>query len=96
MNMDFKSAKELLDLCEENQLPISEVMRQRECLLGETPRDAVDHRMAKAWEIMHASATQPLKSPSNPWAGSLAARPKSWKHIIIRRKTSAAMCCRRP
>ena len=32
MNMDFKSAKELLDLCEENQLPISEVMRQRECL----------------------------------------------------------------
>ena len=61
MNMDFKSAKELLDLCEENQLPISEVMRQRECLLGETPRDAVDHRMAKAWEIMRASATQPLK-----------------------------------
>ena len=34
MNMDFKSAKELLDLCEENQLPISEVMRQRECILG--------------------------------------------------------------
>ena len=83
MNMDFKSAKELLDLCEENQLPISEVMRQRECILGEVPRDAVDHRMAKAWEIMRAS-------------GSLAARPKSWKHIIIRRKTSAAMCCRRP
>ena len=38
MNMDFKSAKELLDLCEENQLPISEVMRQRECILGEVPR----------------------------------------------------------
>ncbi len=37
MNMDFKSAKELLDLCEENQLPISEVMRQRECILGEVP-----------------------------------------------------------
>ena len=26
MNMDFKSAEELLNLCEENQLPISEVM----------------------------------------------------------------------
>ena len=49
MNMDFKSAKELLELCEQTQLPISEVMRQRECILGETPRDAVDHRMAKAW-----------------------------------------------
>ena len=55
MNMDFKSAKELLDLCEENQLPISEVMRQRECILGEVPRDAVDHRMAKAWELLPPS-----------------------------------------
>ena len=69
MNMDFKSAKELLDLCEENQLPISEVMRQRECILGEGPRDAVDHRMAKAWEIMHASATQPLKKPIKSMGG---------------------------
>ena len=42
MNMDFKSAEELLNLCEENQLPISEVMRQRECLLGEVPRDSVN------------------------------------------------------
>ena len=56
MNMDFKSAKELLDLCEENQLPISEVMRQRECILGEVPRDAVDHRMAKAWIVAAPTA----------------------------------------
>ena len=55
MNMDFKSAKELLDLCEENQLPISEVMRQRECILGEVPRDAVDHRMAKSCALLPPS-----------------------------------------
>lgn len=42
MNMDFKSAKELLALCAENALPISEVMRRRECLLGEVEQDAVD------------------------------------------------------
>jgi L-serine dehydratase len=76
MNMDFKSAKELLDLCEENQLPISEVMRQRECILGETPRDAVDHRMAKAWEIMHASATQPLKKPIKSMGGLIGGEAK--------------------
>ena len=76
MNMDFKSAKELLDLCEENQLPISEVMRQRECLLGEVPRDAVDHRMAKAWEIMHASATQPLKKPIKSMGGLIGGEAK--------------------
>ena len=77
MNMDFKSAKELLDLCEENQLPISEVMRQRECLLGEVPRDAVDHRMAKAWEIMHASATPP-RSCSMFWPGCLCPWAPCW------------------
>ena len=76
MNMDFKSAKELLDLCEENQLPISEVMRQRECILGETPRDAVDHRMAKAWEIMRASATQPLKKPIKSMGGLIGGEAK--------------------
>ena len=37
MNMDFKSAKELLDLCEENQLPISEVMRQRDAFWAKRP-----------------------------------------------------------
>ena len=63
MNMDFKSAKELLALCAENALPISEVMRRRECLLGEVEQDAVDRRMAKAWDIMRASATQPLETP---------------------------------
>ena len=32
--MDFKNAKELLTLCEEKNLPISEVMRIREIELG--------------------------------------------------------------
>ena len=37
--MDFKNAKELLALCREKNLSISEVMRQREILLGETTAD---------------------------------------------------------
>ena len=76
MNMDFKSAKELLDLCEENQLPISEVMRQRECILGEVPRDSVNHRMGKAWEIMRSSATQPLKKPIKSMGGLIGGEAK--------------------
>ena len=62
--MDFKSAKELLVLCQQEQCLISEIMRRRECILGETTRDMVDHRMARALEIMRNSATQPLKSPT--------------------------------
>ena len=42
--MDFKNAKELLALCQKKKLPISEVMRQREILLGETTAEIVDQR----------------------------------------------------
>ena len=87
MNMDFKSAKELLDLCEENQLPISEVMRQRECILGEVPRDAVDHRMAKAWEIMRASATQPLKKPIKSMGGLIGGEAKKLETHYNKKKS---------
>ncbi len=74
--MDFKSAVELLELCRQTQCPISEVMRRRECELGETTRDQVDHRMAKVLEIMRASATQPLKKPSKSMGGLIGGESK--------------------
>ena len=69
MNMEFKSAEELLQLCDDRKLPISAVMRQRECLLGETAADAVNARMQKAWEIMKASARTPLQEPVQSMGG---------------------------
>ena len=39
--MDFKNANELLDLCKKHDLPISEVMRQREIVEGEKEADTV-------------------------------------------------------
>ena len=74
--MDFKSAVELLELCRQTQCPISEVMRRRECELGETTQDQVDHRMAKVLEIMRASATQPLKKPSKSMGGLIGGESK--------------------
>lgn len=74
--MDFKSSIELLELCRQTQCPISEVMRRRECELGETTRDQVDHRMAKVLEIMRASATQPLKKPSKSMGGLIGGESK--------------------
>ena len=69
MSMEFKSAEELLQLCDERELSISAVMRQRECLLGETDADAVNARMQKAWEIMKASAKKPLQEPVQSMGG---------------------------
>ena len=74
--MDFKSGRELLDLCRREQCPISEVMRRRECALGETARDLVDHRMARVLEIMRASAVQPLKSPVRSMGGLIGGEAK--------------------
>ena len=67
--MDFKSASELLALCRQENLPISEVMRRREVELGETVREAVDRRMARALEIMGESAALPLKEPARSTGG---------------------------
>ena len=61
--MDFKNAKELLALCQEKKLPISEVMRQREILLGETTAEIVDQRMDGVLEIMKDAAFSPIKDP---------------------------------
>ena len=61
--MDFKNAKELLALCREKNLPISEVMRQREILLGETTAEIVNQRMDRVLEIMKDAAFSPIKDP---------------------------------
>ena len=74
--MDFKSAKELLELCRQEQCSISEIMRRRECELGETTRDVVDHRMMRALEIMRSSATQPLKNPLKSMGGLIGGEAK--------------------
>ena len=61
--MDFKNAKELLALCQKKKIPISEVMRQREILLGETTAEIVDQRMDRVLEIMKDAAFSPIKDP---------------------------------
>ncbi|WOO37358.1 L-serine ammonia-lyase, iron-sulfur-dependent, subunit alpha [Anaerocolumna sp. AGMB13020] len=64
--MEFKTGKVLLQLCKENQIPISEVMLLREMEISQTDRDTVLLRMEHSWNIMKASAkdalTKKLKS----------------------------------
>lgn len=67
--MDFRNAEELLTLCQENNMPISEVMRQREIELGETSGEIADSRMARAWEIMKESAAAPIRTPGKSMGG---------------------------
>ena len=67
--MDFKNGNELLELCHQESLPISQVVRRRECALGETTADQVERRMTRALEIMRSSAMEPLKNPQRSMGG---------------------------
>lgn len=67
--MDFKNAKELLTLCQDHQLPISEIMRQREIIVGETTDESVNSRMARVLEIMKDAAFSPVKPPVKSMGG---------------------------
>lgn len=61
--VDFKNAEELLALCGQQEQRISDVMKRRECDLGETSMEQICSRMQQVWEIMRQSALTPLKTP---------------------------------
>lgn len=89
MELDFKSAKELLACCAESGLPISQVMRQRECQLGETTVDAVNQRMARAWQIMQDSALQPLQEPIKSMGGLIGGEAQK---LELHRAKGSSIC----
>ena len=56
--MDFTNAKELLAICEEKQIPISEAMLIRETEKFETSRAAAEERMLKTLNVMRESVSR--------------------------------------
>ena len=73
---EFKNAVELLTLCTEKNLPISEIMRQREIILGETTAEDVDARMARVLEIMKDAAFSPIEKPVKSMGGLIGGEAK--------------------
>ena len=67
--MDFKNANELLALCEEKNLPVSEIMRIREIELGETDAEVVNQKMTRVLEIMKDAALSPISLPVKSMGG---------------------------
>ncbi len=67
--MDFKNGNELLAFCEKENLKISEVMKKRECTLGETSLEEITQKMEHIWEVMKTSATKAISSPTPSMGG---------------------------
>lgn len=69
--MDFKSAKELLQLCESQGISISEAMLQREVTAGEKRKEEVLQKMHRALGVMKESTTQAVEHPAKSMGGLL-------------------------
>ena len=61
--MDFKNAKELLELSQNEKLTISEVMRQRELSETENSPEELYTKMERVLEIMKDSSSTPIHHP---------------------------------
>ena len=67
--MDFKSGEELLALCRQENCPVSQIMRLRECTQGEASPQEVEERMEQVWNIMVRSAREPLENSLRSMGG---------------------------
>ena len=87
--MDFKNAKELLELSQNEKLMISEVMRQRELSETESSPEELYTKMERVLEIMKDSSSTPIHHPAavlpkkrpreniSPWCRSTPAQAHS-------------------
>lgn len=87
--MDFKTGKELLDLCETQKLPISRIMQMREEFLKETTAQDCDRQMKRALAIMKNSVHEALDTPIKSVGGLIGGEAaKVRKH----RREGKAIC----
>lgn len=60
MSHDFKNAKEMLALCSEHEMSISEVMLERELELGDRSRKGIFEKLDECLRVMDASTNRAL------------------------------------
>ena len=74
--MDFRNGKELLDLCREHNLLISEVMREREITCGNMTNEQINARLKEILTIMKNAAHTPLDTPTRSIGGLIGGEAK--------------------
>ena len=63
MDWDFRNTEELLRLCSENDMPISEVMINREMQLGGLRKDTILDRVEEVLRVMNTAVDRPIVEP---------------------------------
>ena len=88
MNWDFRNTEELLRLCSENDMPISEVMIQREIQLGGLPRDSIMYLVDKNLRVMNTSLERAVSDPVRSMGGMIGGQAQK----LSRLEESKAVC----
>lgn len=88
MNWDFRNAAELLRLCSENDLPISEVMIRREIQLGGLPRESIIYLVDKNLRVMNTSIERAVSDPVRSMGGMIGGQAQK----LSRLEESKAVC----
>ncbi len=87
--MDFYNGKELIQKCQEKNLPISDLMKLREITLGSITENEVDRKINTALSIMKTSATKPLTNPGKSIGGLIGGEAQK---IVNHGATSNCVC----
>ncbi len=86
--MNFNYSSELLQLCKENNLPISEIMIRRELANTDTTREKIIEKMTKSLNIMKSSIKIPLETSIKTMGGLIGGEEKK---IINRLKEGKSL-----
>ena len=74
--MDFKNGQELLELCREENAPISTIMKLRETTNGVSSMEEVDKKMEKVLSIMKTAVASSLSNPQKSISGIIGGEAK--------------------
>ena len=82
--MDFKNGKELLELCKDNDMAISQVMLRREVTEGESSVEESIARMQKSLGIMKRAVATSIENPKKSIGGLIGGEAKKMAESQIR------------
>lgn len=81
MSYDFKSAKELLAICSEHDISISEVMLRRELELGDMSRRVLFEKVDECLRVMEASTNRGLDEPVRSMGGLIGGESRQMRNL---------------
>ena len=81
MSYDFKNAKELLAICSEKGMSISEVMLEREMELGGMSRSALLERVDECLRVMDSSTNRGLDEPVRSMGGLIGGESRQMRNL---------------